>query len=305
MAAYPYAARSASHATASTNVATRVISHLRSARENDDMAAVSQGLIEFAKRFRQPQGPGTEVIETPRYRITIVQDYPIPGPNNVSWIRCRGEDADQVIDEAREVFASRRLPFMWTIDPDIEPEDFASYLANRGVRPDPVAPDVAVMVLPVSAEIDSSAIDGLEFRDALADAESFRLADVVNGEAFGDAPRGVTPEQRASQERRRQDQIAAGNRRVLLATIDGDPAGSSGLTLWPPHGAHINGGAVLEKFRGRGIYRAMVAERLRMARESGIPGLVVWGGPMSAPILERLGFVKVGWRRFYPDTSGR
>jgi len=40
-----------------------------------------------------------------------------------------------------------------------------------------------------------------------------------------------------------------------------------------------------------------------MAREAKVAGLVVWGGPMSAPILTRLGFQTVGWRRFYVDTS--
>jgi GNAT superfamily N-acetyltransferase len=89
---------------------------------------------------------------------------------------------------------------------------------------------------------------------------------------------------------------------MLLATVDGEPAGSSGLALFPPAGAIINGGAVLERFRGRGVYRAMVLERLRIAREAGAAGLSVWGGPMSAPILERLGFEKVGWRKFYLQT---
>jgi len=51
------------------------------------------------------------------------------------------------------------------------------------------------------------------------------------------------------------------------------------------------------------VYRAMVARRLEMAREANVAGLVVWGGPMSAPILTRLGFQTVGWRRFYVDTS--
>jgi hypothetical protein len=31
--------------------------------------------------------------------------------------------------------------------------------------------------------------------------------------------------------------------------------------------------------------------------------LAVWGGDMSGPILAKLGFEKVGWRRFYLDTS--
>jgi hypothetical protein len=45
----------------------------------------------------------------------------------------------------------------------------------------------------------------------------------------------------------------------------------------------------------------MVAERLRIAREAGAAGLSVWGGRMSAPILARLGFQKVGWRKFLLD----
>jgi len=32
-------------------------------------------------------------------------------------------------------------------------------------------------------------------------------------------------------------------------------------------------------------------------------GLTVWGGHMSRPILAKLGFEKVGWCRFYLDTS--
>jgi GNAT superfamily N-acetyltransferase len=65
----------------------------------------------------------------------------------------------------------------------------------------------------------------------------------------------------------------------------------------------ITGGAVRPEFRGRGIYRAMVAARLEIARRAGVAGLAVWGAEMSAPILDRLGFEKVGWRRFYPDRS--
>lgn len=56
-------------------------------------------------------------------------------------------------------------------------------------------------------------------------------------------------------------------------------------------------------FRGRGIYRALVAARQNIARRAGVDGLTVWGGDMSGPILSGLGFQKVGWRQFYLDTS--
>jgi hypothetical protein len=48
----------------------------------------------------------------------------------------------------------------------------------------------------------------------------------------------------------------------------------------------------------------LVAARLKVARDAGVDGgLTVWGGHMSAPILTRLGFEKVGWRRFYLDSA--
>jgi len=85
--------------------------------------------------------------------------------------------------------------------------------------------------------------------------------------------------------------------------VDGEPAGASGMSVFPPAGAILQGGSVRPKFRGRGIYRALVAARLDIARGAGVSGLTVWGGDMSAPILAGLGFEQVGWRRFYLDTT--
>ena len=272
-------------------------------RDNEGMAAVSQALIEFANRSRLPAAPGIEIIDTDRYRITLQPDHPIPGPNAVSWIRCTPQDAADVIDEVRATVAPRHLPIMWTIDPETEPGDFADRLAARGILPAAHSPEAAVMVLAIGAPIALPEVHGLEVHDALADPDLYRRADAVNAEAFESEQRGRTPEEIEAQERRRRNAIAAGNRTFLLATIDGEPAGSAWMTVHGARGALINGGAVRAKFRGRGVYRAMVAVRLEMARKAGVPGLAVWGGPMSAPILERLGFEKVGWRRFYVDTS--
>ena len=79
-------------ATPTAAAATRSMSQRARARENVRMAAVSQGLVDFANRFRQPAAPGIEVVETSRYRITLQPDYPVPGPNNVAWIRCSPDD---------------------------------------------------------------------------------------------------------------------------------------------------------------------------------------------------------------------
>jgi GNAT superfamily N-acetyltransferase len=54
-------------------------------------------------------------------------------------------------------------------------------------------------------------------------------------------------------------------------------------TLW--------GGATLEAWRGRGIYRALVAHRANLAADRGLRYLEVDASDDSRPILERLGFV--------------
>jgi GNAT superfamily N-acetyltransferase len=267
------------------------------------MAAVSQALVDFANHLRPEPAPGVEIIATTRYRAAIQPDFPIAGPNNVTWIRCQANEAAEVIGEARAIFASRHLPFMWTLDPDAEPLDFADHLAKHGVHPDPHDAESQVMVMHIDATLNSPPIPALEFRDALADLETFRMADAAAREAFEASLPDDSPESIAMQDKRRLNYRAAGNRCLLLAMVDGEPAGAAGMSVFPPAGAILQGGAVRPRFRGRGIYRALVAERQKIARQANVDGLTVWGGRMSGPILAGLGFEKVGWRRFYLDTS--
>src|SRR2546426_9902291 len=119
------------------------------------MPGVSQALVEFANHHRQPASPGIEVIDTARYRVTLQPDFPIPGPNSVSWIRCRPDEADDVIREVRATIAPRHLPVMWTLDPGTEPSDFAERLQVLGVHPDPHGVESAVMVLPIDALLEA------------------------------------------------------------------------------------------------------------------------------------------------------
>ena len=60
------------------------------------------------------------------------------------------------------------------------------------------------------------------------------------------------------------------------------PAGTAFGTLW--------GGSTLTAWRGRGIYRSLVAHRARLALENGRSYLEVDASDDSRPILERLGF---------------
>ena len=60
------------------------------------------------------------------------------------------------------------------------------------------------------------------------------------------------------------------------------------------HGLLLYGGATAERARGRGAYRALNRARWDDAVALGTPALITQGGSMSRPILERLGFERVG-----------
>jgi hypothetical protein len=66
------------------------------------------------------------------------------------------------------------------------------------------------------------------------------------------------------------------------------------------------GGATHSDVRGRGAYRAVLAERLRRARAAGATlGLSLGRVETSAPILRGLGFTRYGEaREVLLDTSG-
>src|SRR5258708_25221292 len=172
------AANTRSKARPSAAAATRIGSQRCNARDNVRMPAVSQALLEFAKHHRTEAAPGVEVTVTPRYQITLQPDFPIPGPNSISWIRCRPDEVDEVIREGRAAFAPHQQGFMWLLDPETEPSDFGDCLDRYGVHWD--GDEVAVMVLPIDATGEAQEVPGLELVDGLATPESFRSADSAN-----------------------------------------------------------------------------------------------------------------------------
>ena len=80
----------------------------------------------------------------------------------------------------------------------------------------------------------------------------------------------------------------AGDELVSAAWLNFNP-GTEFAGLW--------GGSTLAAWRGRGIYRALVAVRARLAAGLGYRYLQVDASPDSNPILQRLGFVPIATTR--------
>jgi GNAT superfamily N-acetyltransferase len=85
----------------------------------------------------------------------------------------------------------------------------------------------------------------------------------------------------------------------VLASVGGAPACTAGATL-NDEVAQLWGAVTLPAFRRRGSYRAVLAERLRLARDHGAELALVKGrAETSGPILLRAGFTDYGEERCY------
>jgi hypothetical protein len=78
-------------------------------------------------------------------------------------------------------------------------------------------------------------------------------------------------------------------------------AGTSAPT---EHGLLLYGGATVRRARCRGAYKALNRARWEEAAARGNPVLITQGGSMSRPILEKLGFERVGEVHMLLDVFG-
>ena len=129
--------------------------------------------------------------------------------------------------------------------------------------------------------------DGITLRRATARGDFERIA-ALQTEVWGDDHAWLADDLESSVGEAGDDVVIivaeAGDRLVSSARLEFQP-GTDFAGLW--------GGSTLAEWRARGIYRALVAERARLAAERGVRYLQVDASDDSLPILLRLGFEAV------------
>lgn len=96
--------------------------------------------------------------------------------------------------------------------------------------------------------------------------------------------------------------LSAGEGFRVLGRIDGRAVSTGGCTIVDGF-TRLWGAATLDADRGRGVYRAVLAERLRQSAARGAGTAIVKGRvSSSAPILARAGFTRYGEERGYRLT---
>ncbi|QTX04294.1 GNAT family N-acetyltransferase [Agromyces archimandritae] len=153
---------------------------------------------------------------------------------------------------------------------------------------------------------------GLDLREGLPDLEPgpaevrpvASAADVgaarrIDLAAFGSAPHDAGADADARSARENAESCAAGRGGGFLARLGDEAVGAGGVTI-DGDTARLWGAGVLPEARGRGVYRALLAERLAYGIRHGAALALVKGRiDTSAPTLRRAGFTAVGQERSY------
>jgi GNAT superfamily N-acetyltransferase len=226
--------------------------------------------------------------------MRVEQDGPLlrwVGGKNGGFIDYRdlggleGDEVDELIARQVRVFAERGERFEWKLHAHDQPPDLAQRLLAAGFIPEEVE---TVVIAPVSTVAGEPRLpDGVRLREVSARADLDRIA-AMEEAVWGDGRNWLADSleaEHAADPSALTIVVAEAGDDVVCAAWIRFAAGSEFASLW--------GGGTLPDWRGRGIYRAIVAYRANLAAQRGFRYVQVDASDDSRPILERLGFVAV------------
>jgi GNAT superfamily N-acetyltransferase len=209
--------------------------------------------------------------------------------NFIGWWRLSAGEAGEAARREAAYFCDLGEAVEWKVFSHDGPEGLEDALAAAGfVADEPetfLALDLEATALPLDP------VAGIEVR-RVSDRAGIEDLVVANTAAFGAAEpwrvEALAP------------RLDDGSLGLYVAYADGKPISSGRLELAQGRAfAGLYGGGTDPAWRGRGVYRALVAARAAEARELGVRYLFVDARETSRPILERLGFTPLatirGW----------
>ncbi|OIJ86042.1 GNAT family N-acetyltransferase [Streptomyces colonosanans] len=228
---------------------------------------------------------------TPPLGVTYEQDGPllrivgqfrgfVSGPRDLG---VHGAELDRLISRQRDFFAARSSALEWKTRGHDVPADLPDRLRAAGFVPE----DQETVLVGRADEMAARQPvlpEGVTLRRVTADADMHRIAameSAVWGQDWGWLADDLIGQVAAA-----PDEIA-----VYVAEADGEVVSAAWLAFRAgTEFASLWGGSTLAEWRGRGIYRALVAVRAGLAVERGVRYLHVDASDDSSPILRRLGF---------------
>jgi GNAT superfamily N-acetyltransferase len=244
----------------------------------DHTAVLARYDRDMRERAR-PDGPGARIE---RVGGVVRQVADAQGWNGVLWSDLDAAGADRAIQDQIDRFSALGRDFEWKLYGHDRPLDLGARLVAAGFRAEP---EETLLVGEVGRlALDAEPPMGIRLVQA-ADEAGVDLVVDVHEKAFG------TDGTRLRHQLLARLAADPGTVVAVVALAGSEPVSAARMELVPgtPF-AGLWGGGTVEAWRGRGIYRVLVAHRARLAAALGYRYLQVDASPMSRPILERLGF---------------
>ncbi|MFJ3498389.1 GNAT family N-acetyltransferase [Streptomyces sp. NPDC086091] len=231
------------------------------------------------RRDARPESPDAVVEHTGRIVRHVA---PEPGWNGVLWSDLGGADADAEIADQVAYFRGLGREVEWKHHGHDRPADLGARLLAAGFTAEP---QETLMIAEARDQTGAVALpDGLRIVPVTDRAGADLMAE-ANARAFG-RDGGWLRDLVLARLATAPDDIAA-----FVVLAGDEPISSARLEMIPgTRFAGLWGGGTAAPWRGRGVYRALVAHRARIAADRGYRYLQVDASDESRPILERLGF---------------
>ncbi|NEC85465.1 GNAT family N-acetyltransferase [Streptomyces sp. SID12501] len=227
----------------------------------------------------QPDGPGARIE---RVGGVVRQVADAQGWNGVVWSDLDASRADEAIAEQIRHYSDLGRTFEWKLYGHDLPVDLGQRLRTAGFTPEP---EETLMIGEVAGlTFDTEPPEGIRLVP-VTDRAGVELVADVHEKAFGtDSSR--MRHQLLARLTDDPDTVTA-----VVALAGDEPVSAARMELVPgTRFAGLWGGGTVEAWRGKGIYRALVAHRARDAVKRGYRYLQVDASHQSRPVLERLGF---------------
>jgi GNAT superfamily N-acetyltransferase len=241
-------------------------------------------LAEFDKQMRRNPAPEPRSCVEREQRVTRIISSG-DGWSGVLWTDLTEADADAVIDAQVSRFAELARPWEWKYYSYDQPAELPGRLEAAGFVADPAETLLVAEIADLNLDVSPPA--GVELA-TVTDARGAAAVVGVHDEVFGGDHAAIGSAIMAALESQPRPVQA-------VVAVAGDTAISAGRVEFPEDSdfASLWGGGTLLNWRGRGVFRSLVAYRARLARERGYRYLQVDASADSCPILKRLGFAEL------------
>jgi GNAT superfamily N-acetyltransferase len=219
------------------------------------------------------------------------------GWSGVTWSELVPGSADAVIAAQISRFADLAGPWEWKHYSYDQPPDLPDRLLAAGFAAEPAESLLVAEIADLTLDVPPP--PGVELR-AVHDQYGVDALVAVHDEVFG-------------------GHYYSGLGRTLLAGLASQPDAAAAVVAWAGQTpisagrmefhagtefASLWAGGTLPAWRGRGVFRSMVAHRAALAADRGVRYLQVDASRDSRPILQRLGFVELATTTPFTHPGG-